>query len=26
MVDWKSILNNKHAKEKVDRVTVADGA
>ncbi|CDW79258.1 isoform a [Stylonychia lemnae] len=26
MVDWKSILNNKHTKEKVDRVTVVDGA
>lgn len=26
MVDWKSILNNKQTKEKVERVTVNDGA
>ncbi len=26
MVDWKSILNNKQTKEKVDRVTVVEGA
>lgn len=26
MVDWKSILNNKQTKEKVERVTVVEGA
>ena len=26
MVDWKSILNNKQTKEKVERVTVTEGA
>eukprot|EP00347_Sterkiella_histriomuscorum_P000884 403374154 len=26
MVDWKSILNNQQTKEKIDRVTVVDGA